>query len=151
MVKGVEKFRARMRDMPENVREELVVSMQRAADRLVDEIRVVMYTRTPLTDAEVEVNWTWGEAPVGAITIGTVHGGRNKGLQYEKMKVTVYAVGRGIRARWFERGTPERRHKSGKPVGKIKATPFFYPTYRANRDGIKRAMTSAVRRAVRKS
>lgn len=142
MVKGIETFRQRMRSVPGNVQDELIIAMQKAADRIVFQMRVL----NPLSDADIEINWTWGTAPKGSVTLGKVSKKAS-----DKVGITIYASGRGFSARWFEFGTNPRFHKSGKSVGAIQAQPFFWPAYRANATGVKRSISSAVRRGFRKS
>lgn len=145
MVKGLAKFKTRMRKAPQILRDEVVLSMQRTAEKVTKEMRVF----NPLSDADIEINWTWGDAPPGSIKIGKV-GAR----EYEKIAITIYArspSGSGFNAAWFEFGTAERFHKSGKSTGRITAQPFFYPVYRANKSRIKSTIRAAVRRAVKKS
>lgn len=142
MVKGVAKFQKRLRSIPDNVREEVTLAMQRTAERVVKEMRAW----NPLTDADIEINWTWGDAPVGSVTVGKV-----AKTEYDKIGITIYARGRDFNAWWFEVGTNERFHKSGKSVGSITAQPFFWPVYRANEKSIRRTITAAVRRGVKKS
>lgn len=142
VVKNVDKFKKRLRTAPKKVVDEVAVAMQRAAEATTKEMRVF----NPLTDADIEINWTWGDAPPGAIKTGTFNGN-----SYEKMAITIYARGRHVRARWFEFGTPERYHKNGKSTGRIVAQPFFFPVYRANKKRIKSRIKAAVTRAVKKS
>lgn len=142
MVKGVEKFRAKLRDIPKDVKDEVILSMQRMADSIVDDMRAF----NPLTDADIEINWTWGDAPKGAVKVGKV-----AGRAYDKISITIFAKGRGFAAMWFEFGTAERFHKSGKRTGAITARPFFFPVYRANKARAQKAIGAAVRRGFKKS
>lgn len=142
VVKGVEQFRQRLRAIPGNVRDEVVLTLQRVAENIVGDMRVL----NPLSDADIEINWTWGDAPAGSISLGRV-----AKTYYEKIGITIYARGRSINAAWFEFGTAERFHKSGKGTGRIVAQPFFFPAYRANRTRARRAISAAVRRGFKKS
>lgn len=142
MVKNLRKFQTRLRQAPQIMRKEVVLSMQRVAERVTKEMRVF----NPLSDADIEINWTWGDTPPGAIKVGKV-----ASREYEKIGITIYARGTDFNAAWFEFGTAERFHKNGKSVGRITAQPFFFPVYRANKSRIKSAIRSAVRRAVKKS
>lgn len=148
MVKGVAQFKKRLRDIPVNVQNEVVLTMQKTAERVTREMRAW----NPLTDADIEINWTWGDAPKGAITLGTVRSGKRKGRTYDQIAITIYARGRGFAAMWFETGTAERFQKTtGRRTGRITAQPFFWPVYRANKTRIRRAVNSAVRRGFKKS
>lgn len=144
MVKGVEQFRRRLRSIPVNVRDEVILTLQRVAERIVNDMRVL----NPLSDADIDINWTWGEAPAGSVTVGRV-----AQREHDRIGITIYARGRKIAemARWFEFGTHARFHKSGKKTGLITAQPFFWPAYRANETGARRAISAAVRRGFKKS
>lgn len=150
MVKGVQSFKKRLRDVPDNVRNEVVLSMQRLAERVTREMRAF----NPLTDADIEINWTWGDAPKGSVTLGTVRSGKNKGKTYDQIAITLYARGRYIpeMARWFEYGTSQRvQKKTGRRTGRITAQPYFFPVYRANEKRISSTIGAAVRRGFKKS
>lgn len=140
MVEGIGKFRARMAKAGGIISAEVAVAMERAADDLVKAMRSV----NPLP-ADILVDWTWGKPPKGAISVGKVAGGED-----DKAAITIYSRGDTFAAHWFEFGTAERFHKSGKSVGSIKAQPFFFPVYRANKASIKRRMSAAVTRAAKK-
>lgn len=51
------------------------------------------------------------------------------------------------RAHWFEFGTQERFHESGKSTGRMPATPALFPAYRI----LKRRVTGRMSRAVSKA
>lgn len=150
MVKGVASFKRRLRDIPENVRNEVVLSMQRVAENVTREMR----SWNPLTDSDIEINWTWGDAPIGSISVGQV-----KQNKYDKIAITIYAKGRsggangkGFAAMWFEFGTGERFQKTtGRRTGRITAQPFFFPVYRSNKTRIKKTISAAVRRGFKKT
>ena len=141
MVKGVAQFRARMRELPDIMQTELTAEIEKTAEMVVKEMRLL----NPLPGS-ISIGWTWGDAPRGSVTVGRV-----AGREYDRISVTIYAKGDKFPAAWFEFGTAERFHKSGKSTGRIVASPFFFPVYRANRRRIKTRIKSAVRRAVKKS
>lgn len=100
---------------------------------------------------EIEINWTWGRAPRGAVTVGQVR------PDPSGPRITIYATATttdrpggfpGV-ATWFEFGTAERFHKNGKSTGAIDARPYFFPTYRANRDGVRRKIRARINKEVR--
>lgn len=141
MVKGVETFRKRLRGIPAKVRAEASAAMEAVAEDVVREMRAF----NPLP-RDIEIAWTWGSAPRGAITLGRV-----ARTQYDRIAVTIYARGDTFSAAWFEHGTAERFHRSGKSVGRITAQPFFYPVYRANKRRIRARISRAVRRGFQKA
>ena len=135
-------MRARFKRVPELVRRELVSQLEKEAKKLVAE----MNSLKPLK--EIEIGWTWGDAPKGSLKIGTV-----KNREVGKVAITIYAAGAqgsGFSANWFEFGTSPRFHKSGKPTGQILASPFFWPVYRANKKRVRSSLTRAVNRAMKK-
>ena len=140
MVKNVDKFKARLRAAPEVVRKDLKVAIEKAAESVVQDMRIF----NPLPN-DIEIGWTWGDAPDGAITVSSF-----KGTEFDWIKVTIYAKGDNFPAAWFEHGTANRFHKSGKSTGRIVASPFFYPVFRANKSRIKSRISRALRAAIKK-
>ncbi|SFC77688.1 hypothetical protein [Tropicimonas isoalkanivorans] len=141
MVKGVAAFRKRMRDIPAKVRMEVTAAIEASAEEVVRDMRVL----NPLP-GDIEIGWTWGKAPKGAISIGRV-----AGREHDKIGATIYARGDDFAAAWFEFGTSPRFQKTGKGVGRITAQPFFYPAYRANKRRIRSRITRAVKRGMKKA
>lgn len=100
---------------------------------------------------EIEVGWTWGDVPRGAISIGKV---ANK--EFQIVRTWIYARGipysdpeKGFAAAWFEFGTDDRYHKSGKFVGRIQAVPFFFPNYKRRKANIQRNLKNAINRGIK--
>lgn len=92
---------------------------------------------------EIEIDWTWGDTPAGSISIGQV-----RGKAFGVLRITIYAKapqGSGFSAAWFEFGTAERKHGSGKFTGRIAASPYFYPVYRSR----KKASRAAINRKIK--
>jgi hypothetical protein len=158
------KFTRKMRQMETLVHDRLTAAVERWAGRLVTDMRAILAVSWPALADKVEIDWTWGEAPAGAITIGKA--GRT---EYDQITVTVYArarSGSGISAAWFEFGTaPRFRHvgrraagrrtrivgrNAGGYTGQITANPFFFPVYRANKRRIISGLRSTLRTAIRK-
>ncbi|WP_305972698.1 MULTISPECIES: hypothetical protein [unclassified Mameliella] len=142
------RFTRKMRAMETEVHDKLTRAIERWADRVVAEMRAMLALSYPAVAAKVDISWTWGQAPAGAITVGQV--GRN---EFDQMVVTVYAKaksGSGISAAWFEFGTaPRVQKKTGRPTGRISGASFFFGTYRSNRRRILSGLRSTLRRAVR--
>ncbi|MEM1149328.1 MAG: hypothetical protein AAGI03_02060 [Pseudomonadota bacterium] len=143
MVKGLARLRAQFGAVPEIVRSELVVSMERAANKLVREIRALIPRRSGALAATV--GWTWGAVPRGSLVVAR----SSRGAGYGRIVLKIYvgnsdlvATGRGTLAdlaRWQEFGT--RR---------MAANPYFYPVIRANRSNLRSSLRSAIARANRK-
>ena len=165
MTVDASKFHRKMRAMETLVHERLTAGMERWAGRLVTEMNAMLAISWPALAGRIEIDWTWGDAPAGSITVGTA----GKGGEYDQMVVTVYArakQGSGISATWFEFGTaPRFRHKArvtggqrtrilgrnkGGFTGQITAGPFFFPVYRANKKRILSGLRSTLRTAVKR-
>ncbi|TMV84480.1 HK97 gp10 family phage protein [Thioclava sp. BHET1] len=142
MVIGLDKLHARFQEIPERVRDEVTAEIEKIAEDMVRQIRSVVPVRG------ITIGWTWGDAPRGAIVIKQV---RPDAASYGKVKVTIYAVGRHVAARWFEFGTAPRFQRSGKSTGRIMAQPFFFPVYRANKSQARARLSRAVTRGFKKT
>jgi len=148
---GLPQLRAAFNRVPEKIRDEVTIQVEREAERLVKQIsqqKPVGIDGNPID--EIEVGWTWGAAPRGSITLGSV--ANNK---FAKVQVTVYARGKpgsGFGAAWFEFGTEMRVQKTtGKETGILPAQPFFWPNYRDRRKFIKRNLRAAITRGIKKA
>ncbi len=142
MVQGLAQLERRMKRIPLSVREVVRKSMERAAAEIVADMEALK----PIP--EIEIGWTWGDAPAGSLVIQ-----RAGSRDYGGMRITIYArggQGSGFAAQWFEHGTNERFTRAGKGTGRIKAQPFVYPVWRAWRRRIRARISAAVRRGVKK-
>jgi len=148
MVKGVPQLKAKFDNVPKYVRDEVVATMEKSAMQLAAEAKAT----APIP--EIDVNYTWGDTPKGALKVGSV-----MGSQYGKISVKVYATATDSDfgsfpaiAKWFEFGTGPRVQKTtGRYTGQIQPQPYFFPTYRANKTRITGAISRAVTRAVKKA
>lgn len=142
-------FRVKFNALPEVIESSISKQIDKEAARVVSLMTVFLAQQWPAVASQIEVAYTWGDAPSGSVTIG-----KYKGREYSKISVTIYAKsksGSGISARWFEFGTKMRvQKKTGRSTGRLPAKPFFYPVYRAQRTAIKNNVRSALRRAVKK-
>lgn len=133
--------------IPQKVKAEVVAQLEKEAEKLVAEMNALKPNRAIIID------WTWGDVPAGAVTLGRV--GRT---QFEKIAITIYATGvsngkpfPGL-AGWFEFGTRPRVQKTtGRYTGQIVASPYFFPVYRSNRTRIRGNISRAITRGVRKA
>lgn len=144
MVTGVEKLRAQLNTLPPLVREEVEAAIEKMCNEMVREMRAL----APLPEIARAIKWAWGDAPRGALKIGTF--GTRK---YGKISATIY-VDRtpAFFAHWFEFGTANRYQKTtGRFAGRINAEPFFYPVVRSNRRLFRGRIRAAVNRAVKKA
>lgn len=143
------KFAKKMRLMRSEVNEALSRSVERNAEKVCVEMRTMLAIQYPAVAAQVEIDWTWGDAPRGSFTIGKA----SNGAETTALSVTIYARGKqgsGLNAAWFEFGTAERFTKDGESRGRITAGPFFYTVFRANRQRVQASLRAALRRAVKK-
>lgn len=147
MARDLAAFRARMRRIPQAVQDEVRKQLEREAVKLVREMEVVK----PIP--EIEIGWTWGDAPAGSVTLARSSGGQ----AYGRIGITIYATATieggafPAIARWFELGTKNRFTKAGAFRGRITASPYFFPVWRANRSRVRGNLTRAVTRGVRKA
>lgn len=150
MVQGVAALKRRFNNVPKVVRDALVRQIAKEANKLVAQMNAIK------PNAAIEIDWTWGDAPEGSLTIART----SRGGDFGKVSATIFATaktgefpaGFSALAVWFEFGTAERVQKTtGRGTGRILASPYFFPTYRANRSNIRRNLTGAVRRSLRKA
>jgi bacteriophage HK97-gp10 putative tail-component len=141
MVKGVRALRRRFAKVPQNVKDEAVVVLERYANRIV----IDMKNLVPVKEGDLRdsIGWTWGEAPAGSLTIGKVFGN-----QFGKIKITIYAGNKKTIV--TNKAGIEFQNARIQEFG-ANATPFFFPPYRANRGAVKSALTRAVRKGFKKS
>ncbi|MBF9042955.1 HK97 gp10 family phage protein [Rhodobacterales bacterium HKCCE4037] len=133
-VQGLAEFERRFAAIPVRVREAVRDAMEKGAIDCVAEMR----RAAPFKDGDLRasINWSWGEAPAGAMVIGKVAGN-----EYGSMRITIFAGGGdAFYARFQEFGTTDMR-----------ANPFFYPVWRVWRRRIRARITRAMRKAIRES
>lgn len=149
MVLGAQELHRRFQNVPKNVRVEVKIEMERMAEEIVGDMRRL----APLPEIARAIKWRWGgEGEEGALIISSIRGGSHHGNAFGKMVITIYVDRREAWfAHLFEFGTSERYHESGRHVGRIEDSPFFWPAFRANRAWVKRRLSAAVRRALKKS
>lgn len=148
MVKGLASTNRRLRKIPKVVKQELVSQLEKEAGKVV----ALMTALKPIP--EIEIGWTWGDAPAGSVTLGTV-----RGRSFEQIKITIFATaktsefpgGFAAVAGWFEHGTKERFTDSGAYRGRIAASPYFFPAWRAERTRVKGNVTRAIKRGFKKA
>ena len=129
MVQGLDKLNARWSAIPARVKAEVAKELERQAQDIVDD----MYSIAPQDTGDMagSIGWTWGDAPKGTMTLGTV-GGKESGT----LRITIYAGGNdAFYARFIEFGTV-----------KMTARPFFFPVWRTR----KKKVQAGIRRAMKK-
>lgn len=148
MVAGKSALRRRLRALPAALNNEVRLALERSANEVVAEMNALR----PMP--EIVVAWIWGAAPEGSLAVGRVAGASGGDLF-----ITIYATatsgafpqGFAALARWAEFGTAPRRQKTtGRATGRITASPYFFPVYRANKGRVRGRISRAVRKAARK-
>ena len=134
-VEGLSALEARWARIPALVKAEVAAAMEATANELVAEMKSVA-PRGETGKLAGSIAWTWGDAPKGAMTIGTV-GGR----EYGTLRITIYAGGGdAFYARFQEFGTV-----------KMPAHPFFFPVWRARKRRTRGRITRAISKAMKKA
>lgn len=136
MVQGLAELERRWSAIPARVKAEVQAAMEATAENVVRDMRKL----APKGDTGRlvrSINWTWGDAPQGAMTIGKSTAGR----AYGALTLTIYAGGGdAFYARFQEFGTVE-----------MAANPFFFPAWRIWRRRVRARIAAAVRRALAKA
>lgn len=128
MVKGVAELNKAIAAMPKKVELAARKAMEKGADELVAMMkRLVPVDQGDLRDS---IAWKWGNAPKGAVVLAESQSD-SRGL-----KITVYAT--DYKARWIEFGTI-----------KMRAQPFFFPSYRALRKRIKARIKREMKKSIK--
>jgi len=133
-VEGLSDLRRRWGAIPAAVRAEVQAEMEAIANGLVADMKRI--APKDRGDLEASIGWTWGDAPAGSLTIGTVGGN-----EYGAMRITIYAGGKkAFYAAFQEFGT-----------AKMTANPFFFPVWRARRRSVRTRISRAVTRGLKKA
>jgi HK97 gp10 family phage protein len=156
MVEGLDRLNARFNAIPKRVRDAAEKELERIAAEIVDTMK--RFAPVDTGALRESIGWTWGDAPEGALKIGKV-GGR----EYGSLSITIYAGGAENTGRRQARssGTRRRDWKRGTyfdvdvaifqefGTSKMRANPFFYPAWRANRKKAKARLTRAINKAIK--
>lgn len=133
-VLGLESLRRKLKLIPQEAKAEIRKALEASADEIVKMAKSLAPVDSG--DLQMSVSWTWGEAPKGSMLLGRVVGPNDK----NDLTITIYAGGsEAFYARWIEFGTE-----------KMKAQPFFLPSYRANRKRARARITRGVTKAAKK-
>ncbi len=145
---GLAKLQRKLDRLPKVAKDQIRTKMAEAADEIVAMMKsLVPVLKEPdarrragaLRDS---IGWTWGKAPKGSMVVATLKGAGVGG----DLTITVFAGSRdksrgpddAYYVAWVEFGTK-----------KMKAQPFFYVSWRANRKPAARKVRKAVRDAAR--
>lgn len=131
-VQGMAEFKRRWGAIPVVVRKSVAAEMESIAENLVQDMRKIAPKRTGKGSSSI--NWTWGDAPKGAMVIGKVAGN-----EYRTLRITIYAAGDdAFYMKFQEWGTVN-----------MPANPFFFPVWRARRRSARTRITRAINKAIR--
>lgn len=144
MVKGADKLRRLLiTRFPQAVENRLKEEIEKIANDLVTKMkqRAPVYVGPEIQRSDgsairpgalrESINYTFGEAPKGSVTIASAKVGQIRVVIYAGNKEAFYA-------RWVEHGT---RQWSGKP--------FFFISYRDMKRKVKGRLTRAIRKAIK--
>lgn len=138
-MQGQAALKARFEAVPQKIRDALAKQLELEAAKVVADMkRLVPVDTGALRDS---INWTWGDAPAGSLSIGKV-----RGREFGKISITIYA---GTRDKSL--GDADAFYARFQEFGTVKmtASPFFYPAWRANKTRVKSALSRAVKKAAR--
>lgn len=129
-VRGVEKLNRKLAALPKVAKDEIRKALAKSAD----EIAAMARRLVPVDSGALResIGWTYGRAPKGSLVLA--RGG------VEGLTVTVFAGNdKEFYARWVEFGTVNMR-----------AQPYFFPSYRANRRRARSRISRGVTAAAKK-
>ncbi len=138
-IANLDRLNKKLKRFPATVEDQI----RKAMDQTATEMVAMMRSLVPVESGALRdsIDWTWGNAPYGAMVIGEV---RSSGKGAGNLRLTIYAGTRNkalgdmdaYYARFVEMGTKNMR-----------ARPFFYVSYRA----LKRRGKSRISRAIGKA
>jgi HK97 gp10 family phage protein len=138
---GLDRLRRKLtQTIPAHVEKATAEAMEQGAEEIVAMMkRLVPVDSGALRDS---IGWTWGDAPKGAMVLGKSKAAGGDGRKV----ITIFAGTRDKKlgdldafyVRFVEFGT----HK-------MKAEPFFFPSYRALRKRVRGRITRQMRKAIK--
>lgn len=168
-IEGLDRVSRKLALIPQRAMEALAEQLEANATALVAEMKRLAPKETGRLAASI--GWTWGDAPKGTMTLGTVKGGRRSGQGFGVMRITIFAGGPTTKALMRKQlikinpldhikpGALEFRRQAAVEANyaffqefgtsKMAANPFFFPTYRAKKSAMKSAATRAFKKAVK--
>lgn len=140
MVQGLKSLNRKLtKTIPERVR----VKTRAALEKGAEEIVAMMKSLVPVDSGALRdsIGWTWGAAPEGSITLGTVRQSKDG-----DEAITIYAGTRNknlgdkdaFYVRFVEFGTQN-----------MSPSPFFYPAYRTLKRRVKGRVTREMKKAIK--
>ena len=146
-IQNLDRLQRKLKALPDAVRKRIKQAMAEVANDIVNMAKGLVPTDSG--DLRNSINWSWGDAPKGSISLASVAGlGGAKDLT-----ITIYAGNsEAFYARWVEFGTAP--HVNGGIFEGTKhpgtsAKPFFFVSYRANRKRGKSKISRAITKAAK--
>lgn len=157
-VLGLDRLRQKIKGLRKAARDEIVAAMEKAAADVV----AMAKNLVPVDDGDLRdsIGWTWGDPPKGARVFSRSRPMKALG----DMRISIYAgddkafyarfVEFGTAAHSVEKGADRSSRRKKKLGGRMhagaRATPFFYPAWRANRKRVKSQVSRAINKAAKK-
>lgn len=130
---GLQRVEKRMKAVVQASRNAAKKAMEKSADEIITLMKSIV--RVDEGDLRDSIGWTWGSAPKGSMKIATVKSSDSD------LIITIFAGNsEAYYAHWIEFGTR-----------KTAAQPFFFVSYRANRNRAKSRITREVRKAAKEA
>lgn len=148
-VLGLERLKKKLKALPPAVKVLIAAAMESSANDIVRQMKGLASRFTDSGDLQMSIGWTWGKAPKGALTVGTLQGSGDA----SDLLLTIYAGNaKAFYARWVEFGTATHVN-GGEFPGTINpgahAQPFFFVAYRANRKSARAKISRAINKAAK--
>lgn len=131
-VSGITQMKAKLARMPVAVQAKAKAAMEKGAEEIVNMMkRLVPVDQGDLRDS---IGWTWGAAPSGSRVFA-----KSRPMQAGDLRLVIYAGSdEAFYARMIEFGTV-----------KMPASPYFFVSYRALKNRVKRRVVVASRAALK--
>ncbi len=147
---GLDRLKRKMtQTIPAHVEKATVAAMEQSAEEIV-----AMMKRLAPVDASASrdperphlrdtIGWTWGEPPKGAMALGKSKAAGGKGRRV----ITIYAGNEQTLVGSRDQFQLARLQEFGTQL--MKASPFFFPSYRALRKRARGRITRQMRKAIK--
>lgn len=144
-IQNLKRLQKKLDRLPAVVKARIREAMEQGAEEIV----ALAKSLVPVDSGALKnsIGWTWGRAPRGAMTLGTVQGVGGD------LTITIYAGNEeAFWARWVEFGT--KAHTAGgmfegATIPAVQAQPFFYVSYRALRRRVRGRITRGINKAAK--
>lgn len=140
MVEGLERLKRKLtKTIPQKVLDMTIKAMEESASEVVGMMRRLAPKDTG--GLAKSINWTWGDAPKGAMVLGKSSPTR------DGLVITIYAGDATTMVGEREQFQLARLQEFG--TQHMKATPYFFPSWRTLRKRATSRVTRQMRKAIR--